>query len=93
MSSHKATGGDEVISEYYKASATARWYLLRLVNRIWVEEDLPNEWTRSIICPAYKHKGARDDPASYRMICLLSHSYKIFAVMLVQRIQVIEATI
>jgi len=49
---------------------------------------------RSIICPINKHKGARDDPASYRMICLLSHSYKIFAVILVQGIQkIIEATI
>ena len=57
-------------------------------------EELPNEWTRGIICPIYKHKGARDDPANYRMICLLSHSYKIFAVILVQRIQkVTEATI
>ena len=39
--SHKAFGG-EVIAEYYKASATASEYLLRLVNRIWME-DLPNE--------------------------------------------------
>ena len=34
MSSYKASGGDEVIAEYYKASVTAREYLLRLVNRI-----------------------------------------------------------
>ena len=43
MRSHKASGGDEVIAEYYKASATARGYLLRLVNQIWMEEELPNE--------------------------------------------------
>ena len=39
MSSHKVTGGNEVISMYYKACATARQYHLRLVNRICMEED------------------------------------------------------
>ena len=42
--------------------------------------------------PINKHKGARDDPASYGMICLLSHLYKIFAVILVQRIQKVTET-
>ena len=94
MSSHKATGGDEVISEYYKASATARQYLLRLINQIWVEEDIPNEWMKGIIYPIYKQKGARGYPVNYRMICLLSHSYRIFAVILVRIIQmVVEAAI
>ena len=94
MCSHKASGGNEVIAEYYRASSTARGYLLRLVNQIWMGEELPNEWTRGIICPIYIRKSARDDPANYRMICLLSHLYKFFPVNLVQRIQkVIEATI
>lgn len=60
-----------------------------------MEEDLPNKWTGALSVPSiYKHKGARDDPASYRMIYLLSRLYKIIAVILVQRNQTVtEATI
>ena len=52
MCSHKASGGDEVIAEYYRASATARGYLLRLANQIWMGEELPNEWTRALSAPS-----------------------------------------
>jgi hypothetical protein len=52
--------------------------LLKLFNNIYKNEQIPNEWKRSIIVPIYK-KGDKRKPENYRGITLLNTCYKIFS--------------
>jgi len=52
---------------------------------IWEKEQLPNEWKERIICPVNK-RGDRLDCTNYRPMTLLNVVYKIFAIILNQRL-------
>ena len=53
--------------------------------KIWNSEQIPEEWTEGIICPIYK-KGDRRVCSNYRPITLLNVVYKIFAILLHNRL-------
>lgn len=38
--------------------------------------QLPQQWEEGLVCPIYK-KCPQEDPASYRSVCLLSHTRKV----------------
>jgi hypothetical protein len=53
--------------------------------KIWEEKTLPREWTEGIICPIYK-KGDRMLRSNYRPITLLNVVYKIFKILIHNRV-------
>jgi sorting nexin-29 len=59
--------------------------MYNLILLIWSKEQLPMEWLQGIICPIYK-KGERTICSNYRLIMLLNTAYKIFTIILNNRL-------
>jgi len=57
----------------------------KLTNSIWNKEELSEEWKDSIVIPIYK-KGVKTDCRNYRVISLLSATYKIVSDVLMSRL-------
>ena len=82
----KAPGICGITAEMLKAGgATIVQWMTRIINHIWVLEELPEDWTRGIILPFWKHKGERLQCANYRGITLLSIPGKLFTRVLLTR--------
>ena len=58
---------------------------IRLFMSIWDKEELPEEWTESIILPICK-KGDKTNRSHYRGIQLLQSTYKILSDLLLSRL-------
>ena len=56
----------------------------KLINSIWNNEELHEEWKELIIVPIYK-KGDKTDCRNYRGILLLSTTYRILTNILLSR--------
>jgi len=83
---HKAAGWDNIPAELIKQGGTAvKTRIHKLIMKIWDEETLPTEWTEGIICPIYK-KGDRMTCSNYRPITLLNVLYKIFSILINNRL-------
>jgi hypothetical protein len=52
---------------------------------VWNKEELSKDWTEGIICPIY-NKGDRTECSNYRPITFLNIAYKIFAILLNNRL-------
>jgi hypothetical protein len=82
---HKAAGTDNVPPELLKhGGRKLRQKLHKLILMVWNNEHLPQQWNEGIICPVYK-KGDRLN-CNYRPITLLNIAYKIFAILLNERL-------
>ncbi|KAL4084333.1 hypothetical protein QTP88_028157 [Uroleucon formosanum] len=63
-----------------------------IIETVWLEERLPEEWNTALLCPIHK----KNDPQicnNYRGIALLNATYKIFAYCLLDRIKPIAEEI
>ena len=80
----KATGPDDIPIEQYKASETATTELLYLIQSIWREEVMPEDFVLAEMMMHYKKK-SKDNRSNYRALALLNHTYKIFAMVLLIR--------
>jgi len=83
----KALGIDEVVSEFLKKGAKKLTQQLhKLITDIWKQEEIPESWKMSVLCPVYK-KGNKMDPKNYSGISLLNTSYKILSNLLLNRLK------
>jgi hypothetical protein len=57
----------------------------KLINSVWNEEELPDQWAESITVPIFK-KGDKTGSNNYRGISSLSTSYKILSNILLSRL-------
>jgi len=79
---HKTAGSDNIPAELIKQGGTElKTGIHKLIMRIWDEETLPAEWTEGIIFPIYK-KGDRMLCSNYRPITILNVVYKIFSILI-----------
>lgn len=60
--------------------------LYELLLRVWQYEEQPQEWNVGIICSVH-NKGSKKKCTNYRGIALLPTAYKIFAVVLLKRLE------
>ena len=61
--------------------------LLKLFNKCWMgKQNIPRTWVDATVMPIYKRKGSRSVPSSYRPIFLLGVIGKLYASMVVGRL-------
>ena len=89
LKSGKSPGIDEIPVELLKASPEAMKELHYIISAIWEFEKLPEDWSKGLFVNIYKGKESKNVLKSYRPICLLSHAYKAFAVILLTRLRII----
>jgi len=82
----KACGEDQIPAEVFKEEGPLQDALIVLVQRIWQEEEVPEELVRGLFVMVYKGKGSSDDMTKYRCICLLNHAYKLLSAVLLRRL-------
>lgn len=87
MKNHKSPGSDGIPAELFKVAGSSFIRAFhQLLLKIWIKEEMPEEWNVSIICPIHK-KGDRKDCNNYRGISLLNIAYKIFASIMCERLK------
>ena len=89
LRSNKACGPDGQPVEFWKvvldAGGIGAQWLLRFCNKIWESQCVPQSWHLQEVALIFK-KGDPADCGNYRPICLLNAAYKIFAMILLQRL-------
>ena len=87
LKNHKAVGADGIPIEVYKLSSPAFELLYNLLERVWREEDMPEDLGVAIFKMLYKRKGSPNDPSKYRCIGLLNSGYKVLSAVMLKRLQ------
>lgn len=91
----KAPGGDKITAEMIKhIGQKGKELMLKIYNKIWMEEEIPNEWRKTLIVPIYKNKGNKRDCNNYRGISLISTAMKILEQIIDKRLRTtLESTL
>jgi hypothetical protein len=82
---YKAPRSDQIPEEVIKGGGALRSEIHKLIMLIWNNEELPHQWKESTAVPIHK-KGDIIDCNNYRVISLLSTSYKILSNILLSRL-------
>jgi hypothetical protein len=78
----KSPGTDQIPAELIKAGGHSD--IRKLINSIGNEEELPEEWKKSIIVPTCK-KSNKTDCSNYKGVSLLPTTYKILSHILLSK--------
>lgn len=85
LEKEKAPGENGIENETWKLiPKEVGKVLFKLLNKIWKERGIPEDWTKGIISPLYK-KGDKKGTKNYRGITLVDTAYKIYASILNER--------
>ena len=79
----KAVGLDGIPAEAFQNSEAAKEDLFALVTQIWMQEQVPEDMSKSEMIPFYKNKGSSNDFTKYRMIGLINHAMKMVSLSLI----------
>jgi len=90
LKSGKAVGPDDTPIEYWKAvlnsgCSDGAAFLLDFCQAVWSGKKVPQSWHLSRVVLLYK-KGDPADCGNYRPVCLLAAAYKIFAMLMLNRL-------
>lgn len=86
LKSFKAPGIDRINAEMLKnAGEELIEEVYAIIWKIWLEEEMPDEWANAAICPVFK-KGDRSECSNYRGIALLGTVYKVLTILLSRRL-------
>ena len=79
LDNNKAPGPDGIHPRILRQLNLAIAPTLQVIfDKTYKEGVVPEDWRRANICPIYKKKGARKDPANYRPISLTCIASKLF---------------
>ncbi len=88
MKNNKAPGISEINVDMLKAGGEqCLMWLADILRAVWEEEDIPEDWRKSLIVPIFKKMGDILECDYYRGIKLLEHVLKILEKILVKRIR------
>lgn len=83
----KAAGPDQVVGEFLKyGGSVLKNKLLEVINRIFLEGEVPEDFRRTLITPVYK-KGDKTECLNYRGISLISIGSKVLGMMILLRLR------
>ncbi|XP_063922051.1 uncharacterized protein LOC135136618 [Zophobas morio] len=83
----KAPGGDGIQNEAWMFGTTGvKERIWEVVDGVWKWEGFPSQWREGIIMPLFK-KGQKSDAKNYRGITLPNTTYKIYAMILDERLR------
>jgi hypothetical protein len=86
LKNNKAAGVDSIAAAQLKNGGPNLVDALHaVIQQAWTGETLPRSWPKGVLYPVYK-KGDKLDCKSYRGICLLNVTYKVFAKILYDRL-------
>ena len=87
LKNNKAAGSDGLPAELFKYGGDVLVGCMhQLINKVWEDESMPDDWTISSICPIYK-KGDPMSCKNYRGISLLNVAYKILSNVICERLK------
>ena len=87
MSSGRASGKDGIPAEIYKAAGPNTLGAFHdVLQSIWEEEKMPDDFRDALIVSLYKNKGSKADCGNYIGISLLSIAGKIVARVILNRL-------
>ena len=87
MTNNKACGPDGIPVELHEHSKPCAGMLRHLLQKMWLEEDVSQDFAKATFVMLFKNKGSSNDPSKYRCIGLLAHAFKVFQQCLMERIE------
>ncbi|KAL1447571.1 hypothetical protein WDU94_012383, partial [Cyamophila willieti] len=86
LKNNKACGEDQIYAELIKKGGSELVFRIKyVIDDIWEQERMPNDWKTALISPIHK-KSDPLDCNNYRGIALLNIAYKILSLILLKRL-------
>ncbi|XP_049807436.1 uncharacterized protein LOC126249792, partial [Schistocerca nitens] len=87
MADNKTSRHDEIPAELFKATGKDAVKVLHSIcQKIWITQQWPEDWKRSVFIPISKRKSSKEC-SDYRTIALISHASKVMLKILQNRLR------